>query len=547
MTMRRATSLPPPPSSPLLSLHLQLVLLLALLLQHTTQAELEPAAAAARARIKSIAENMSNAGGDTFNIRHGRSRGAHMLYSNSSSSISGAGGGGGGSTRLTLVTEAVPPAAQPTQEPGAAPVTHKIRKLHKKKINESIRKSVDKSLGVLGVHSPKNHRSLAEAEHLQGRPTDVDDNAALDEVMQLADEIDLENSLASAFQQHRQRVANLVTELPALPPKAAATAATTPATPTTTDTTEAASSSTPPTGRQFVRAGADANYVEEDSDEDADADGDANEDALSTTQIATFAPRQVSWQLQQSRNAGRTRLLPVNRSSSATSSSSAAPATGARYADYRLEGEDVEDDDEEEDADADADDDGELQATEADASNSTELALGEWPETELLDVEVEARSQASTRQQQHEQRENLEVKQINFNYESDTESENVLDTSEVTMDDGYPPEVLIDDNSKQLVIADVVGNGNEATDGDGANGDGVDSNQITADVINARDSKIDLVSKFLQYIEQQHLMGSNCVAGTSLNLGEGVVDRYAQDRFRVEAEVAVNRANMLTR
>lgn len=542
MTMRRATSLPPPPpSSPLLSLHIQLVLLLALLLQHTSQAELEPAAAA-RARIKSIAENMSNAGGDTFNIRHGRSRGAHMLYSNSSSSITG-GGGGGGSTRLTLVTEAVPPAAQPTQEPGAAPVTHKIRKLHKKKINESIRKSVDKSLGVLGVHSPKNHRSLAEAEHLQGRPTDVDDNAALDEVMQLADEIDLENSLASAFQQHRQRVANLVTELPAQPPKAAA--ATTPATPTTTDTTEAASSSTPPTGRQFVRAGADANYVEEDSDEDADADGDANEDVLSTTQIATFAPRQVSWQLQQSRNAGRTRLLPVNRSRSATSSSSAAPATGARYADYRLEGEDVEDDDEEEDADA--DDDGELQATEADASNSTELALGEWPETELLDVEVEARSQASTRQQQHEQRENLEVKQINFNYESDTESENVLDTSEVTMDDGYPPEVLIDDNSKQLVIADVVGNGNEATDGDGANGDGVDSNQITADVINARDSKIDLVSKFLQYIEQQHLMGSNCVAGTSLNLGEGVVDRYAQDRFRVEAEVAVNRANMLTR
>lgn len=545
MTMRRATSLPPPPSSPLLSLHLQLVLLLALLLQHTTQAELEPAAAAARARIKSIAENMSNAGGDTFNIRHGRSRGAHMLYSNSSSSSISGGGGGGGSTRLTLVTEAVPPAVQPTQEPGAAPVTHKIRKLHKKKINESIRKSVDKSLGVLGVHSPKNHRSLAEAEHLQGRPTDVDDNAALDEVMQLADEIDLENSLASAFQQHRQRVANLVTELPAPPPKAAATAATTPATPTTTDTTEAAFSSTPPTGRQFVRAGADANYVEEDSDEDADADGDANEDALSTTQIATFAPRQVSWQLQQSRNAGRTRLLPVNRSSSTTRSSSAAPATGARYADYRLEGEDVEDDDEEEDADA--DDDGELQATEADASNSTELALGEWPETELLDVEVEARSQASTRQQQHEQRENLEVKQINFNYESDTESENVLDTSEVTMDDGYPPEVLIDDNSKQLVIADVVGNGNEGTDGDGANGDGVDSNQITADVINARDSKIDLVSKFLQYIEQQHLMGSNCVAGTSLNLGEGVVDRYAQDRFRVEAEVAVNRANMLTR
>lgn len=543
MTMRRATSLPPP--------LLLLVLLLALLqlLQHT-HAELEPALpglepASARARIKSITENMSNvAAGDSFNIRHGRSR-AHML-GNSSSSISGS-----GSTRLTLVGEAAGsshvelPPPPPTQEPGAggataAPVTHKIRKLHKKKINESIRKSVDKSLGVL--HSPKNHRSLAEAEHLQGRPTDVDDVVALDEVMQLADEIDLENSLASAFQ-HRQLVSDLVTELP--PPPSAVTPSTPPA--DTTEPAAAAASSTQPTGRHFVRAeaDADANY-EEDSDEDA------NEDALSTTQIATFAPRQVNWQLQQTRIVGRTRLLPVNRSSSSipSSTSSAAPATGVRYgnlhassdADYRLEGDADDDVDDDEEAD------GEFQATEADANNSTEYAIGEWPETEL-DVEVEeARSQASTRQQQHEQRENMEVKQINFNYESDSESESVLDTSEVTMDDGYPPEVLIDDNSKQLVIADVVGNGVEGGDGNGeGEGDGVDSNQITADVINARDSKIDLVSKFLQYIEQQHLMGSNCVAGTSLNLGEGVVDRYAQDRFRVEAEVAVNRANMLTR
>ncbi|XP_036332440.1 uncharacterized protein LOC118743783 [Rhagoletis pomonella] len=57
----------------------------------------------------------------------------------------------------------------------------------------------------------------------------------------------------------------------------------------------------------------------------------------------------------------------------------------------------------------------------------------------------------------------------------------------------------------------------------------------------------DVVTKFLQIVETQHLLGANCEAGTSLNLGEGVVDRYAQDRFRVEAEVAVNRANMLTR
>lgn len=57
----------------------------------------------------------------------------------------------------------------------------------------------------------------------------------------------------------------------------------------------------------------------------------------------------------------------------------------------------------------------------------------------------------------------------------------------------------------------------------------------------------DVVTKFLQIVETQHLLGANCTAGTALNLGEGVVDQYAQERFRVEAEIAVNRANMLTR
>lgn len=57
----------------------------------------------------------------------------------------------------------------------------------------------------------------------------------------------------------------------------------------------------------------------------------------------------------------------------------------------------------------------------------------------------------------------------------------------------------------------------------------------------------DLVTQFLHIVETQHSLGSNCTAGTALNLGEGIVDRYAQDRFRVEAEIAVNRANMLTR
>lgn len=62
-----------------------------------------------------------------------------------------------------------------------------------------------------------------------------------------------------------------------------------------------------------------------------------------------------------------------------------------------------------------------------------------------------------------------------------------------------------------------------------------------------RSGHVDIVTRFLRIVESQHLLGENCTAGTDLNLGEGVVDRYAQERFRIEADVAVNRANMLTR
>lgn len=60
-------------------------------------------------------------------------------------------------------------------------------------------------------------------------------------------------------------------------------------------------------------------------------------------------------------------------------------------------------------------------------------------------------------------------------------------------------------------------------------------------------TQVDIVTRFLRIIENQHTLGDNCTAGTDLNLGEGVVDQYAQERFRLEAEFAVNRANMLTR
>lgn len=57
------------------------------------------------------------------------------------------------------------------------------------------------------------------------------------------------------------------------------------------------------------------------------------------------------------------------------------------------------------------------------------------------------------------------------------------------------------------------------------------------------DSKeFDILTEHLQIIESQNV--NACTAGTSKKLGEGVVDN---SRFQVEANVAVNRANMLTR
>lgn len=40
--------------------------------------------------------------------------------------------------------------------------------------------------------------------------------------------------------------------------------------------------------------------------------------------------------------------------------------------------------------------------------------------------------------------------------------------------------------------------------------------------------QVDIVTRFLRIVESQQQLGENCTAGTGLNLGEGVVDRYAQ-------------------
>lgn len=46
--------------------------------------------------------------------------------------------------------------------------------------------------------------------------------------------------------------------------------------------------------------------------------------------------------------------------------------------------------------------------------------------------------------------------------------------------------------------------------------------------ISGQSEREDIVSYFLKKVESQHTLGGNCEAGTELNLGEGVVDRYAQ-------------------
>nr|XP_014098514.2 uncharacterized protein LOC106623219 [Bactrocera oleae] len=160
-----------------------------------------------------------------------------------------------------------------------------------------------------------------------------------------------------------------------------------------------------------------------------------------------------------------------------------------------------------------------------------------------------------------DRQQSFEIEEINF--------ENVVldNTDDITMDDGHMDNRNAHGfpvSSSGDVSADV--NGSEEDGNETDNGEDDETNRFLAGVVDAaNEDEIydwdeisrnnrrnlmrgrDVVTKFLQIVETQHLLGANCEAGTSLNLGEGVVDRYAQDRFRVEAEVAVNRANMLTR
>lgn len=57
----------------------------------------------------------------------------------------------------------------------------------------------------------------------------------------------------------------------------------------------------------------------------------------------------------------------------------------------------------------------------------------------------------------------------------------------------------------------------------------------------------DVVTKFLELVEQYEQNKYNCTAGTDFNLGDGVIKQYGKKRFIAQALVAVNRANFLTR
>lgn len=58
---------------------------------------------------------------------------------------------------------------------------------------------------------------------------------------------------------------------------------------------------------------------------------------------------------------------------------------------------------------------------------------------------------------------------------------------------------------------------------------------------------MDIVTKYLKIVENKIALGENCSAGTDHYLGDGIVDYFTRQRFRVEAEFTVTRANTLTR
>jgi hypothetical protein len=57
----------------------------------------------------------------------------------------------------------------------------------------------------------------------------------------------------------------------------------------------------------------------------------------------------------------------------------------------------------------------------------------------------------------------------------------------------------------------------------------------------------DIVQEFLSQVAYMEANKANCTPGVTFNLGEGIIAQYGLQRYRAQAMLAVNRANLLTR
>ncbi|XP_037941917.1 uncharacterized protein LOC119674832 [Teleopsis dalmanni] len=449
-----------------------------------------------------------------------------------------------------------------------APVTHKIRKLHKKKIMESIRNSVDKSMGI---RFSNHHRSLAQAEQLQGRHIDLKEDKSnshesneLSDGLQLADTLSLYDSLndedmyqndeyftttAMDLTVKTENIENaadisedlsLSTLLPALNLESEILnddykqniepeTSTVGTMKTTTDAQRDTKHATAFSAKSILATPMENSEMKNKNSNHAGIEGNnkslaihviknKNEFKTEITEnaqkhsrsnlIARVAPRpdtlEIKW------TDSKPHLVSENGSEFGS-----VPQIPTSVGGFSSEPPAF------------------IAPTEADWYESLSLGPSQSASTSVGGVGLD--------------RQSMDMEEINFDDvglnvpEDGIMDDGLFDNSNAN---GFPVSSSNDNNDEYSdeVNPFLAGAVDAANEDEIYNWDEISRNN-RRNLMRGRD----VVTKFLQIVETQHSLGSNCEAGTSLNLGEGVVDRYAQDRFRVEAEVAVNRANMLTR
>ena len=74
-----------------------------------------------------------------------------------------------------------------------------------------------------------------------------------------------------------------------------------------------------------------------------------------------------------------------------------------------------------------------------------------------------------------------------------------------------------------------------------------DDNVVAKNGDSKKPQRNDIVEAFLRIVALYDLHKENCTPGQNISLGEGVVAQYGLQRFKRQALLAVNRANLLTR